>query len=201
MDGVHPYVDTGHALYTKAWIRSLPQLGSEKVGPHALPPPLEPLNYENTVAVPLASAAKSGSWTQLPADHSFSKQFSRRIGPVWKGEPGSELSFRFKGHTAKLYDLLGPDSGLLEVSVDGKTSERRRFDSYCIYTRIGSVTLATGLDPNAVHEVKIRILPGPLDKEKILFEHNRPEFKKNPDRFKDHFWYGGALLICGEWIP
>jgi hypothetical protein len=201
MDGVHPYVDTGHALYSQAWIRSLPKMASEKAGPRSLPSPLEPLNFENTAVVPLASAARSGSWTELPADHVFSKQFSQRIGKVWKGEPGAELTFRFKGHSVKLYDLLTPDSGLLEVSVDGKTSERRRFDSYCVYSRIGSVTLATGLDPNAVHEVRIRVLPGPLDKEKILFERNRAEFSKDPARFKEHFWYGGAILLCGEWIP
>jgi hypothetical protein len=203
LDGVHPYTDTGHRLYTEAVVRSLPLIRKANTTPkaHSISGPLDSKNYENTVMLPLERAVKTGSWTQLPADAGLGKSFGNRVGTLWRGEPGAELSFKFKGSAAKMYDLVGPDCGKLEVSVDGKTSSRQRFDGYCTYSRLATTSLASDLDDSAVHEVKIRVLSEKIDKEKILFEKNRADFAKSPSKYEPTNWYAGAIFLIGELVP
>ena len=203
LDGVHPYIDTGHRLYTEAVVRSLPLIQKANATPtaHSLPEPLDPTNYQNTLMLPLDKALKSGPWAALPADAGLGKSFGNRLGTLWKGEPDAELSFKFKGSAAKMYDLVGPDCGKIEVTVDGKTSTRQRFDPYCTYARLATTTLASDLDESVVHEVKIRVLSEPIDKEKILFEKNRADFAKSPDKYAPTNWYAGAIFLVGELVP
>lgn len=202
-DGVHPYPNTGHRLYTDAVVRSLPLIQKAASGKveHALAEPLDADNYQDTAVVPLERALRTGPWTQLPADSSLSKAFSKRLGAVWKGEPGAELKFKFKGSAAKVYDLVGPDCGKLEVTVDGSVSSRQRFDSYCTYSRLATTPLASNLDISKVHEVKIRVLPDHLDKNQILFEKNRADFAKSPEKYAPTHWYAGAIFLIGEFVP
>ncbi|MEI6713793.1 MAG: GDSL-type esterase/lipase family protein [Verrucomicrobiota bacterium] len=202
-DGVHPYLDTGHRLYTEAVIRSLPaiQKAASDAKSRILATPLDPLNYENTAMVPLDKATKTGPWTQLPTDTGLGKNFGNRLGQLWKGAPGAELVFRFKGSAAKMYDLVGPDCGKLEITIDGTTSSRQRFDSYCTYHRLATTSVASALDETAIHEVKIRVLPDVIDKEKILFEKNREDLAKNPAKYAETNWYAGAVFLIGELLP
>jgi hypothetical protein len=202
-DGVHPYLDTGHRLYTEAVMRSLPliQHASNAQALRPLPEPLDPRNYENTVMLPLNKAQQSGPWTLLPPDAGLGRQFASRMDSLWKAEPGAELSFRFKGSAAKIYDLLGPDCGKIEVTVDGKPSNRQRFDGYCTYSRLATSWLAEGLVESDVHEVKIRVLSEKLPKETILFEKNREDFLKNPAKYDGTNWYSGAIFLVGELVP
>ena len=202
-DGVHPYVDTGHRLYTEAVMRSLPliQQAGKTQGTHPLPEPLDPHNYQNTVMLPLNKANQSGPWTLLPTDAGLGRQFSSRMGSLWKAEPGAELAFRFKGSAAKIYDLVGPDCGKIEVTVDGKPSNRQRFDGYCTYSRLATSGLAAGLIESDVHEVKIRVLAEKLPKESILFEKNRDDFVKKPAKYDGSNWYPGAIFLVGELVP
>ena len=202
-DGVHPYVDTGHRLYTEAVVRSLPhiQQASKTQATLPLPEPLDPHNYQNTVMLPLDKAHQSGPWTLLPSDAGLGRQFSSRMDSLWKAEPGAELTFRFKGSAAKIYDLVGPDCGKIEVTVDGKPSNRQRFDGYCTYSRLATTGLAAGLVESDVHEVKIRVLPEKLPKESILFEKNREDFVKNPAKYDGSNWYSGAIFLVGELVP
>ena len=199
-DGVHPYTDTGHRLYTEAVIRSLPLIRGANSTPkvHALPAPLDPANYQNTVMLPLEKARRTGPWTQLPADTGLGKSFGTRMGAVWKAEPDAELSFKFKGSAAKVYDLVGPDCGKIEISVDGKTSTQLRFDPYCTYSRLATAGIASELNDNAVHEVKVRVLADKFNKENILFEKNRPDFAKSPAKYEPTNWYAGAIFLIGE---
>lgn len=203
LDGVHPYTDTGHKLYTQAIIRSLPLI--EKAGggakAHALPAPLDPNNFEKTVMIPVEKAFKTGAWTPLPAETGLGKSFLNRVGTLWKAEPEAQLSFKFRGSSAKMYDLLGPDCGKLEVTVDGKVSTRQRFDGYCTYSRLATTSIASGLEENQTHEVKIRVLSDPIDKENILFEKNRPDFVKSPQKYAGTNWYVGAIFLVGEMLP
>ncbi|NBV85603.1 MAG: SGNH/GDSL hydrolase family protein [Verrucomicrobia bacterium] len=201
-DGVHPHVNTGHRLYTEAVARSLPQIvkASAAPAPHTLPAPLDAKNYENTAMLSLDKGRLSGSWTKLPSDTGLGKSYENRLGTLWKGEPGAELAFRFKGSAARIYDLLGPDCGKLEVTVDGTVSTLQRFDPYCTGHRLGNSSLARGLDESAVHDVKVRVLPDALDKEKILFEKNRPDFAKSPDKYAPTNWYAGAIFLIGELV-
>lgn len=202
-DGVHPYPNTGHRLYTDAIVRSLPLIQSAAAAKqaHSLPEPLDTENYQNTAMLPLERATRTGPWTLLAADSPLSKSFAKRLGAVWKGEPGAELKFKFKGSAAKIYDLVGPDCGKLEVTVNGAVSPRQRFDSYCTYSRLATTPLTSGLDATKVHEVKVRVLADKLDKNQILFEKNRADFAKTPEKYAPTNWYAGAIFLVGELVP
>ncbi|MEY5025288.1 MAG: hypothetical protein RLZZ244_816 [Verrucomicrobiota bacterium] len=203
LDGVHPYVDTGHRLYTEAVVRSLSLLRapSEGASPRQIPAPLNAKNYEKTAMLPLDKAAMRGEWTRLPADQGLGKQFGKRVDALWRGAPGAELSFKFRGTTARMYDLVGPDCGKLEVTVDGKTKTFPRFDAYCTYHRLATSTLIEGGEEGAVHEVTVRVLSDALEKRSVLFEKNRADLDKNPAKYEGTFWYSGALFLVGELVP
>jgi hypothetical protein len=204
LDGVHPYVDTGHRLYTEAVIRSLHTIraaGGDPSAPHHLPTPLQSDNYEQTVMLPMERTTRRGPWSRLPTDQGLGKSFSKRVDSLWKAEPSAELTFHFRGSQAKIYDLVGPDGGKLEVTVDGQPSQRVRFDPYCTYHRLATTLVAKELDPNAVHEVRIRVTDEAVDKAKILFEKNRADLLKYPDKYAPTVWYSGAVFLVGELLP
>lgn len=203
LDGVHPYVDTGHRLYTEAVVRSLPLLQQAPgvTGAHVVPAPMDANNYERTVMLPLERTAMSGSWTPLAADAGLGRQFGHRMDALWKAAPGAELSFKFRGTQAKMYDLVGPDCGKIEVTVDGKTASLPRFDPYCTYHRIATAAVYSGEEAEALHDVKVRVLPDALDKRSILFEKNRSDLDAAPSKYEGTFWYAGALFLVGELVP
>jgi hypothetical protein len=196
-DGVHPYIDTGHQIYTDALIRSLPGIiaASKATGPHELPPPMDPNNSENSSTLAFDKATLIGPWTKIPNTQGLAKDFSNRVDFVWKGEPGATLSFQFKGTGAMVYDLIGPDCGSLELIVDGEIRRVNRIDGYCTYNRLALLNIAEGLDPLRVHEVTVKVLPDKLDKEKILFVHNRKEFADNPRKYEPLYWYASAIFL------
>ena len=99
-----------------------------------------------------------------------------------------------------LYDFYGPDSAMLEITVDGKSRETRRFDGYCTYRRLSLCSLADNL-PDEVHTVKIRVLPTRFDKREILFERNRADFDKNPKKYEPFRCHAGTLFLVGELVP
>lgn len=200
-DGVHPYTDTGHQLYEEAIERSMPGIvkATGAAGAHKLIAPIDALNYENTVTIGLDQVKQNGPWTKLPSDSGLGQQFASRMDALWKGEPGAELSFSFKGRAVKVYDILGPDCGRVEITVDGQTYTRDRIDGYCTYSRLGLLGVAGSLE-DKVHQVNIKVLPDKLDKAKILFEQNRADLEKNPARYEPNNWYAGAIFLVGSLV-
>jgi hypothetical protein len=202
-DGVHPYLDTGHQLYEEAIERSMPLIAaaSKSVGPHAtLPAPMDAGNYEQSKMYEADAAKLDGQWTKLPPSDGLAKQFGNRVDSLWKAEPGAGMSFKFKGSAAKLYYLLGPGCGSVEITVDGKSRKANCIDPYCTYFRLGLMPLCDRLAPDAVHEVTVKVLGDKLDKRTILFEKNRPDFDKNPAKYEANDLYVGALFIIGELV-
>lgn len=208
-DGVHPYNDTGHQLYMEAIARSMPKIeaASAATEPHRVPAPFDPQNLENAKMLPLDKAAMSGPWKIVaPTAIGDGKapgaaEFGRFLSPIWKAEPGAELSFRFRGSRAAIYDMLGPDCGRVEITLDGNTSTVDRIDAYTIFHRIGSFTIGNQLDPNTVHDVKIRLLADPIDKENIIMPSRRADFKANPAKYDGLNWYVGGIFLVGELVP
>ena len=200
--GVHPYPDTGHRIYTAMLARALPVLlKTGTAGAAKLPAPMLATNWENTTSVSLdAPGIKlSGPAKQLPGTNSIARSFAGRMPKIWKLEPGSTIEFKFRGTKAMLYDLYGPDTPYYEVEIDGKAREMRRFDGYCTYHRLALCGLADNL-PDAVHTVKITVLPKKIDRREILFERNRADFDKNPDKYAPLNGYAGQLFLVGELV-
>ncbi len=148
--------------------------------------------------IPLSRAKLSPAWHRLTAPtNSMARSFGNRLPELWEAkEPGEFVSFKFRGTTARIYDLVGPDCAQLAIAVDDRPPVvMLRFDAYCTYHRLATLSIAEGL-PEGVHSVKITIHPEQPDKARILSQ--RQEKMDNPKRFDGTTWYAGAILLLGE---
>jgi lysophospholipase L1-like esterase len=203
-DGVHPHNETGHRLYTEAIARSWPAIrdAGDKPVPHPIPKPLRADNWEAAKQVPITAAMRKGSWKPLPGDHALARRFRRNMPVLYQAlEAGASLEFHFRGTTASVFDLMGPDGGRLEIQVDGQAPvSHNRFDGYCSYHRMSKVPLLTEAKED-LHRVRITLTDARLDKRKILHEQRRGDFDANPAKYEDHAWYAASLLIIGDIEP
>ena len=198
-DSVHPY-DAGHQLYFEAVVRSWESIRrAGEPGAHETGKPLVVDNWERADMIPLAQAKLSPGWKQLESGASMVKSFGNRLPGVWSAAaPGESISFRFRGTTARIYDLVGPDCGQVTVVVDDQAPALKpRFDAYCTYHRLATLSVAEGL-PEGLHTVKITVHPEQPDKVRILSQ--RGEKMNDPKRFDGTAWYAGALLLIGELV-
>jgi lysophospholipase L1-like esterase len=201
-DGVHPYADSGHELYLQAMVRGMKQIREVgKPGPHRMPEPFVKDNWEAAQMVPLRRSMLSEGWEKLdPKEHDLARRFENRMPEMWSAdEPGETIKFQFRGTTLRLYDLLGPDCGQVIVRVDDTEPViRRRFDAYCTYHRLATLSVAEGL-PDGLHTVELEIHPDQPDKPAILAKRNQTI--DNPARYDDTAWFVGSILVLGEVIP
>lgn len=205
-DGVHP-LDAGHQIYTDLLADAIKEM--EKTS--------KPLNHESQLSktfvednwqaakmIPLESKyLPTGNWVELPANNNLSKSFANRLGQIWEADaPGSTLTFKFKGSIAKVYDLLAPDGGQVTITVDGKKIDKLvpRFDSYCTYPRISTLTLAENLDPNAVHTVSLEIHPDQPDRQPVAFRLKDPEKELKAAKYQGTKVRVGQIMILGELV-
>ena len=200
-DGVHPLVDTGHVLYTEAVIRGMEQMKAlGKPAAHSLKEPLRADNSENAKLIPVTKEMLKGTWTQFDAvKDNMGKKYASRVPSLWKAtQPGDSLEITVTGSVLDIYDLVGPDGGQLEVWVDGEQKKPvNRIDAHCTYDRLASFRVLTAPEGGA-HKIKIQLSATAPEKEKILFEKNRPDLQKNPDKYAGNFWYLGGLLVIGD---
>lgn len=198
-DGTHPYLNTGHVLYTRTLVKGLEECEKivNKRKEHSLETPLSATNMEYSTSVYMDQLGLGEKWQKMDKGASLYDAFSVRFKSLWKGGADAVVSVRFKGSSLITYDLIGPGGCILEVTVDGVKKEIERFDGFCTYWRIASTVLAEGLDPNKEHQAFIRVkeLKGKKD---ILFEHNRRYMEEAPAKYDSHEWYVGALFIRGE---
>ena len=127
----------------------------------------------------------------------MARSFGKRLPELWKAnQPGETLEFKFRGTSAGIYDLVGPDCGQVIVTLDDKAPViQPRFDAYCTYHRLATMMIGSNLS-NAVHTVRLELHPDQPDKAKILSQ--RSEKMDNPKRFDDRAWYAGALMLIGD---
>lgn len=199
-DGVHPYPETGHVLYTQALIRAFDKMRAVgQPAPHPLIAPLSADNWENAKKIPLdQGGVMKGDVTKLDRNTSeVAAKFRWTFPFLWKFEPSASLHIKFRGTKISIYDLLGPDGAKLQITVDGKSRTITRFDGYCTYHRLSSLKIADNLT-DTVHEVTITVLPDAGDKKSILSSKNQAEMAKSPERFAPTVWYAGAIFIVGD---
>ncbi len=199
-DSVHPHVETGHELYLAAIVRSLEPIksASKATGDHTLPAPFIASNYEQAKLLPITAATLSKGFTLLDAKTDvFGKKWANRMTSLHAGkQPGETIEFSFKGTRCAIYDIVGPDCGQVIVTLDdGPSRTVSRFDSYCVYHRLSTLTLGTDLT-NTVHRVKIEIAATPPDKGKIITD--KAAFAATPEKFVGTAFYPGAILLVGE---
>lgn len=203
-DGCHPR-DEGHEIYLQLLAEAITRMQNCRPVDHQakLAKTFVADNWESAKMVPLAPSMLSGQWKKLPADDGKQKAFGNRMGQIWTAsQPGSKLHFKFKGSTAKLYDLLGPDGGQVVITVDGKTHSKPvpRFDSYCTYHRIATLTLVSGADPNQVHDVTVEIHPEQPDRKSVAFRLKDPDKELQAPKFQGTNLWASQLMLLGDLV-
>jgi hypothetical protein len=199
-DGVHPYPETGHVLYTQALIRSFEKMRTlGQPAPHSLIAPLSPENWENAKKNTVNPATDlSGPTVKLnPATDPVARKFNETFTSLFKLEPGATLHVKFRGTKISIYDVIGPDGAKLQITIDGESKTIDRFDRYCSYHRLNSLKVAEDL-PDAIHEVSITVLSEAPDKRALLSPQNQDILKKRPENFAATSWYPGAIFIVGD---
>lgn len=203
-DGVHPYADTGHALYMSAIQRALPAIkAAGRFCQHSLPASMVPDCFEQVVTVSFDDdrVRKTGQWKKNDATDAVTKPFLKRCDDFFTFEPGSAITFSFRGRKASIYDLLGPECAILSVSVDGQPARMvARFDGYCTYHRLALMYVCDNLDPSKVHRVSIKVTDHDVKKRDILFEHNKADYDSNPRKYAPIHAFAGNIFIVGELV-
>jgi len=204
MDGVHPY-ETGHRLYAEAVARSMEEMKDVgEPGPHVLRAPLREDNFESAMPTPLERAELSAGWQKLdvvndPAVRQLreSAELGDKLDTLWLAqEPGESISFRFRGTSVMMHDIVGPDCGQIIVTLDDQEPKTiPRFDSWCERHRVTVLTAATDL-PDAVHTVRFEIDDEQPDKATLLAEQGVEI--DDPKRYDGTKWYVGYILVTGE---
>lgn len=210
-DGSHPYLDTGHRLYMAALERSLPAIKSSsgERTPHKLPAPMQN-DYIKDVSFHEASdATLEGGWVKVENPGTVFTGFSGNGCPdldtflpsVWRAQPGASLSFKCKGSSLMLYTVLGPGTGAIEVSIDGKGTRQQIFDGYGHVWRLSPVFLKIGGKPGDMHEIKITVLSGGVDKRAVLAKAGQEKkFDANPTAYEPTDLVIGGICIEGGTI-
>ncbi len=209
-DGVHP-LDAGHEIYTEVVCDAFRAMRAKNAS-NSFPAPetrvakLEKTfvagNYENAKLVPISPSQLSGTWNLMPDDSPNAWMKGRLGNEVYESnEPGSKLSFKFKGSHVAVYDVLGPNGGQVNITVDGKKSGPvPRFDSYCTYWRLATLGVASDLDPTVEHEVVIEIDKDQPSRQPVAFRLENPEKELAEPKYNGHNVWFGPIMVIGDVI-
>jgi hypothetical protein len=197
-DGVHP-LDQAHQIYADLIDGALSQMTPlARPQPHQLRAPFIAENWEAAKLVPLRTNMLTAGWRKLAGGEGLGGAFGSFMPEMWQADrPGERISFRFKGTSAGLYDLVGPDGAQVMITVDGQTrGPVPRFDSYCSYHRLATLPIADGL-PDAVHAVTVEIHPDQPDRRSVTdVERGKPGF--DPKRYDGTVLRVGSIMLIGE---
>ncbi len=156
-DSVHP-TDAGYRLYADLVIEGLKTWPRQAaVAPHPLPDPLSATNWERARLVPLAECALSDGRRALEPEI-LKRHGDRYPGIRLADQPGQWVRLRFRGRDVGLYDIIGPDSGQIEVILDARPLGKLipRWDRHCTYYRAAQGMIARDL-PEGEHTIELRI--------------------------------------------
>jgi len=196
-DRTHPLSASGHPIYAEVVKRSFVEMERAKgKKSHSLANVFNAGNWESAKMIPLSQLDKNSKWQELPGDNELLKRFQRSMSFLTKtDEPGASFTIKFKGKVLGVYDVIGPESGMIEVVVDGKPPvEITRFDAYCNYFRRNAFFLKDLSDGE--HQVTFTVSGKPLDKAAILAKRNIPF--ENPENYEKNGWLVNSVLLVGD---
>ncbi|WP_235549978.1 GDSL-type esterase/lipase family protein [Paenibacillus sp. Soil766] len=201
-DSIHPIIPEGHQIYTDTITRSLEQireLRSESLE-HNLPEDtLVPANpWEYAAMRPLEGYAQlSAGWSYVtPDDFALARDYNWLFPGLWRAvDPGESFTVQFEGTHIGLFDIGGPDSGRLKVTVDGgEPFLVDRFTLYNDHNRNQFVFLPEL--PNGSHTVRFEIDTEKTDKaaafEAAGNERSREHVREHPE------WYNQTVIQLGK---
>ena len=196
-DSVHPLSASGHPLYAASVAAAIEVMERMEnfSAPHVLPLPLDKGNWSEAQMLSLSQMDMNG-W-ELVTEGPSHEVCADRVKSLYMGKPGSSLCFSFRGTVLGLYDVLGPKSTKLRVTVDDSSKVVTRFDKYCSYDRLANTVVFDGL-VDTVHRVLIEVLPDDIDKMSVLSEDRRKILSAHPEKFNGKEYCIGAVLIVGD---
>jgi hypothetical protein len=189
--GVRPSEDANR-IYAEVITAAFEQLATNATAaPRELKTPYLPDNHENARQVTITADMLSGGWRELPPEDELRQRFASKMDTIWfTDQPGATLTFRFRGTAASVYDLMGPDTGRVKVTIDGQEAGvRQQVDPWSYYQRQAAISVAGGL-PDAEHEVVLELLPEPPDRGVPIAE------AKKANRYDPHLFEGVALRVA-----
>lgn len=196
-DGTHPNSE-GHDIYVESiahFFKAARTKASKPVA-HTLPEPLIASNLENAKIVPLTREMLSGDWEEVVGDKPW--YMGPFGGRMWQtSTPGAKITFAYRGKSARLYDLVGPDGGQAIVLVDGNDKYGRpmpRFDCFCTYHRINPLHVG-GLNDNNIHIVEVTLDSKEPSRASIA------ESKEKPEKYSGTKMWVGGILVDGDIVP
>ncbi len=156
VDSVHP-TDRGYRIYGDHIIACLDKWRQGATAkPHKLPPPLNADNWEDATMIPAKDCRLSAGWTTDTSD--LAKRYPHFPDLQLATQPGETLKFKFRGTHFGVYDVVGKDSGMLDVFVDGhQVGTVNLWDRYCRHGWRSAFRLLGRDLQDTVHEVELRI--------------------------------------------
>ena len=199
MDGVHPYPNSGHKVYTEAIVKALPVFDTSGKGVvHKLISPVSDKNLEQAKLVSLTEVTLVGNWKKYDWESSLLSQSIRARMPeiMFTNCPGDSISFKFKGRLAGFYDIMGPSAAVVESNIDGNKCNVSRFDKYCTYYRLSNWTVDL---EEGIHNVCFTLTDKEINKTAILRE--RGSVIDDISKYDSKKWYIGGIMLVGDIIP
>ena len=161
--GTHPK-EEGYELATRLMTEALEKgLAMDPGTARDLPEPLDDRSYDGATLVDPQTAAWLGGWKWGKATRDLIPEGAIRgdyeaMDLLRAEEPGAILYFGFRGRAIGAFILAGPDSGIVEVSIDA--GEWHRIDTYHRFSKSlnypRSVMFASGLNPGG-HQLALRL--------------------------------------------
>jgi hypothetical protein len=196
-----PEANKSYADVITAALQQLSVGAASAANPHKLPAPLQPDNYEHAKQAAITPEMLTKGWRPLPPTDPLCQRFARQWDTIWFTDtPGAKLTFKFKGTEASLFDLMGPDTGRVRVTVDGQDKGiRQQVDPWSYYQRFASIPIATNL-PDAEHTVTVELLPDPPDRS-IAIEAAKKANQYDPNLFQGVALRLGWIRANGDAVP
>jgi hypothetical protein len=197
-DGTHPFPQTGHVIYSDAFIRGFQAMEAMPAGRISRDkPPMDANVLDQPVVMPLSGLHTTGDWQRMQLDNPTG-QMARSLPNVWASRTrGDSIEFTFTGNLFGIYGVKGPDAGNFTIQIDDdRPMTTTLYDSYSTYGRHRIRTWFSPLLPSTHHRVKIELVDAPVDKAAIVKES--PSTIVDPKAFEGHYLYVGAILVNGR---
>lgn len=196
-DSCHPGKE-GHEMYAKvvedAW-KKLEAAGTPP-GPHKLPAPRVPDNYDYALLVKPEPSMFTGAWNRMQDKEGPGFWMRKYMPDIYEtSTPGAKMTFTFKGSSGMPYVVASPDGGVVEYSYDGQPPIKR-----AVVGQWGWATTILGPEQplkagTDIHTVTVTLLDEKADKKALIErEKVKPNYKA-ADYEGSMLRVGGVLLL------
>lgn len=170
-------------------------LEAGSTGTHSLPKPLSARNMEVAVQKPITRGMLTGDWQETVPANVDNRSFSDHFDRLWVTRtPGAKLTFKFNGSRAWLFDVFGPATGRVKVTIDGvDKGVREQTDQWSHYYRLGGIEIGANL-PRGEHTATIELLGDPPNRSAPI-EAAKKLGRYKPEEFEGSVLHLGAICV------